>query len=315
MSDGWSTVTAHGAETPSPQAIAGGLVVVVVELVVVVVVEGSVVVVDDSVVVVVEAVLVVVLSSVVVVVDVVVVVLIVGSVVVVGAVVVVEVEGGVGSWTTASPAEWSNLSGEARISDPNPAMVLSSSLAPPGLMRIASPSLKPATFWTSKVISPASAGAARKLSPGQSQPSSHSSNDPSGDVGGQVMLPGGSHSSPAVRMLLPHRVETQIESQPSPSIVFPSSHSSSHSTVPFPQTSLAHVGEQPSHAVVFPSSHCSPESRTPSPHAGGLVVVVVLVGSVVVVVVGTVVEVVEVVVVEVVVVVVLVEVVEVVLVG
>src|SRR5580692_1947420 len=68
----------------------------------------------------------------------------------------------------------------------------------------------------------------------------------------------------------------QVELQPSPETVFPSSHCSPGNTRPSPHTavhvppeqcgSIVHVGEQPSYGMRLPSSHCSSPSALPSPH-------------------------------------------------
>ena len=64
----------------------------------------------------------------------------------------------------------------------------------------------------------------------------------------------------------------QVEEQPSPLLVLPSSHCSPVSTMPLPQTapgvSFWQVEEQPSPLLVLPSSHCSPVSRRPLPQTG-----------------------------------------------
>src|SRR5580693_8507756 len=67
----------------------------------------------------------------------------------------------------------------------------------------------------------------------------------------------------------------QVELQPSPEAVFPSSHCSPGNTSPSPHTavhvppeqcgSIVHVGEHPSYGMVFPSSHSSSPSLVPSP--------------------------------------------------
>src|SRR5580700_4722019 len=68
----------------------------------------------------------------------------------------------------------------------------------------------------------------------------------------------------------------QVELQPSPEVVLPSSHCSPGNTSPSPHTavhvppvqcgSMVHVGEQPSYGMVLPSSHSSEPSLMPSPH-------------------------------------------------
>src|SRR6185295_15694000 len=62
----------------------------------------------------------------------------------------------------------------------------------------------------------------------------------------------------------------QVEEQASPEMLLPSSHSSTGlppgSSVPLPQYSQRQVEEQPSPFTVPPSSHCSKPSRTPLPH-------------------------------------------------
>src|SRR4051794_869389 len=69
----------------------------------------------------------------------------------------------------------------------------------------------------------------------------------------------------------------QVDEQPSPSTVFPSSQVSPLSTMPLPQhggggggggSSVWQVDEQPSPSIVLPSSHCSPLSTWPSPQHG-----------------------------------------------
>src|SRR5439155_1039421 len=68
------------------------------------------------------------------------------------------------------------------------------------------------------------------------------------------------------RMIL-HGSRRQLEEQPSPDTVLPSSHCSPGSTTPSPQRgSRWQVAEQPSPERVLPSSHCSPGSRIPLPH-------------------------------------------------
>src|SRR5580692_10457317 len=70
----------------------------------------------------------------------------------------------------------------------------------------------------------------------------------------------------------------QVELQPSPETVFPSSHCSPVSMIPSPQTAVrlhlppehfgsrVQVGEQPSYGMRFPSSHSSVPSTMPLPH-------------------------------------------------
>src|SRR5580693_8079799 len=67
----------------------------------------------------------------------------------------------------------------------------------------------------------------------------------------------------------------QVELQPSPETVLPSSHCSCGNLRPSPQTavqvpplqdgSTVHVGEHPSNGIRLPSSHCSEPSLIPSP--------------------------------------------------
>src|ERR1700722_7222982 len=71
----------------------------------------------------------------------------------------------------------------------------------------------------------------------------------------------------------------QVELQPSPETVLPSSHCSCGNLRPSPQTavqvpplqdgSTVHVGEHPSNGIRLPSSHCSEPSLTPSPQRVG----------------------------------------------
>src|SRR5262245_41049698 len=66
----------------------------------------------------------------------------------------------------------------------------------------------------------------------------------------------------------------QLGSQPSPSLVFPSSHSSGSSSLPSPQTigwpstggfSVQSAAQKPSLELPSPSSHASPKSLIPLP--------------------------------------------------
>src|SRR5512139_2655543 len=65
----------------------------------------------------------------------------------------------------------------------------------------------------------------------------------------------------------PHTSITQLERQPSPLEVLPSSHSSVPSSLPLPHTvgSTAQLALQPSPLSLLPSSQVSPLSSTPSP--------------------------------------------------
>ena len=72
----------------------------------------------------------------------------------------------------------------------------------------------------------------------------------------------------------------QVELQPSPATVFPSSHYSPFTIIPSPQIglhnpfqdqqmnpfSLLHIEEHPSPSIIFESSHSSSEATCPSPH-------------------------------------------------
>src|SRR5262249_23664464 len=59
----------------------------------------------------------------------------------------------------------------------------------------------------------------------------------------------------------------QVDEQPSPSVVLPSSHSSPTSTTLSPHDSRRQNPEQPSPPTLLPSSHCSPASMMPLPQS------------------------------------------------
>src|SRR5258706_11833218 len=76
-----------------------------------------------------------------------------------------------------------------------------------------------------------------------------------------------SQVSPASRRRLPQISRKQVELQPSPLALLPSSHCSTPSLVPLPQAvSITQVLLQPSPLALLPSSHCSAASTRPSPH-------------------------------------------------
>src|SRR5688572_24379049 len=112
----------------------------------------------------------------------------------------------------------------------------------------------------------------------------------------QMLVRGGSQSSPTSSVPLPHASRAQRDEQPSPSLVLPSSqaspalivrspqrsswgmHRALHTLVfggsqyspgssrPLPQTSSSQPPLQPSASKVLPSSHSSPVSCTELPH-------------------------------------------------
>src|SRR5262249_43449393 len=81
-----------------------------------------------------------------------------------------------------------------------------------------------------------------------------------------------SHCSPLTASTWPSpqtSVPKQSARQPSPDVVLPSSQTSlTLLMVPSPQNSSWQTWLQPSPDAVLPSSHCSPASRKPSPQVG-----------------------------------------------
>jgi hypothetical protein len=77
--------------------------------------------------------------------------------------------------------------------------------------------------------------------------------------------PGGSHSSPAVTTPFPHAVGVQLLSQPSPSMVLPSSQPSPTVRMPLPHPVGVQFRSHPLPSNRSPSSHVSPGPTSPSP--------------------------------------------------
>src|SRR5262245_8436848 len=69
-------------------------------------------------------------------------------------------------------------------------------------------------------------------------------------------------------MPLPHAGSWQVASQPSPLMAFPSSHCSPTGWMPLPQAVAVQLVSQPSPFTWLPSSHCSLPAFTPLPQRG-----------------------------------------------